>query len=114
MTDDKERTIRVIPFSGMKEHWTVWEEKFLARAKRKGYKKILLGDEIAPVESEVIDPSSDEGKEKMRKKEFNELGFEELILSIEGKTKEGRTAFSLVKGCKNNDYPDGNARLAWE
>merc|ERR1712122_472190 len=47
------------------------------------------------------------------RKDANELGFEEFILSIDGKTKEGRVAFSLVKGCKNSDYADGSAYLAW-
>ena len=38
MGDDREKTIRILPFSGKKEHWAVWKEKFLARAKRKGHK----------------------------------------------------------------------------
>ena len=109
MSEDKERTIRIIPFSGKKEHWAVWEEKFLARAKRKGYKDILLGKEKAPKD----DVSTDTSPELQALKEANELGFEELILSIDGKTKEGRVAFSLIKGCKNADYADGSAYLAW-
>ena len=41
------------------------------------------------------------------------MAFEELILSIDGKSKEGRVAFSLVKGCKTPDLADGDAHLAW-
>ena len=48
----KEKTIRVIPFDGSKSQWGVWEEKFLARAKRRGYKKLLLGEEKAPTATE--------------------------------------------------------------
>ena len=32
----------------------MWEEKFLARAKRKGYKNVLLRKEAAPKDSVVI------------------------------------------------------------
>ena len=110
MSDEKERTIRILPFSGKKEHWAVWEEKFLARAKRKGFKDMLLGKgNKAPKDSVDTDTSP----ELQALKEANDLAFEELILSIDGKTKEGRVAFSLVKGCKNSDYADGSAYLAW-
>jgi hypothetical protein len=42
------------------------------------------------------------------------LAFTELILSIDNKTSSGKVAFSLVKGCKNKDYADGNASMARE
>ena len=34
---------RVIEFMGKTSNWEGWSEKFKARAKRKGYKKLLLG-----------------------------------------------------------------------
>jgi hypothetical protein len=36
------------------------------------------------------------------------------FLSIDDKTRSGKVAFNLVKGCKNKDYADGNASMAWE
>ena len=49
MSEDRGTTIiKVIPFSGKAVDWPVWSEKFLARARRKGYKKILLGKEKVP------------------------------------------------------------------
>jgi hypothetical protein len=38
----------------------------------------------------------------------------ELILSIDVKTINGKTAFNLVNGCKSKDYPDWSAATAWE
>jgi hypothetical protein len=35
--------IRVLHFSGRKEEWPSWNEKFLAKAKRSGIKDLLLG-----------------------------------------------------------------------
>lgn len=47
MSEDRGTTsIKVIPFSGKAVDWPVWSEKFLARARRKGYKNILLGKEV--------------------------------------------------------------------
>ena len=39
-----ETSIKVILFSGAKKDWSAWEEKFLSRATRRGYRDILLGD----------------------------------------------------------------------
>ena len=108
--DEHEKSIRIITFSGKKEDWCIWEEKFLARARRKGYKKILKGTETAPKDSETIDETT---TELIRLQEANENAYEDLILSINTKTKAGEVAFAIIKGCKTADYSDGNAFLAW-
>jgi hypothetical protein len=36
-------TIRVITFCGKVNEWPIWSEKFLAKAKRYGFKDVLLG-----------------------------------------------------------------------
>jgi hypothetical protein len=35
--------ILVLPFSGDKDEWPIWKEKFHAKAKRSGFKDMLLG-----------------------------------------------------------------------
>ena len=85
----------------------------MARAKRKGYKDILLGKTDAPRDGDNFDVSTDAGKELQRRRDANELGYEELILSIDGRSKAGKVAFSMVKGCKDSNFCDGNAKLAW-
>ena len=49
-----EKTIRVIPFSGKQEEWRMWSRKFLARAKIRGYKEVLLGLVDVPDQVEVL------------------------------------------------------------
>ena len=44
MTTESEKAIRVLPFSGKREEWNMWSKKFLARAKKLGYRHILKGD----------------------------------------------------------------------
>ena len=48
-----EKAIRIIPFSGDEEKWNEWKSKFLVKAKSGGYKKILLGEEVAPNEDAI-------------------------------------------------------------
>ena len=107
-------TIRVIPFCGKSEEWPIWSEKFLAKAKRYGFKDLLLGKLSIPKSDEVFDEVSDEGKKKAKIIELNEIAYTELILSIDVKNSSGKIAFNLVKGCKSKDYLDGNAATAWE
>ena len=111
------KSIRVIEFSGRTTDWEGWSEKFLARAKRKGYKKLLIGKETVPKVSAYAEA---EGKDDATSKKIVKLGdaneeaFEDVILSINHTTKQGKVAFSLVKNCKTSDYPEGNCKLAWD
>jgi hypothetical protein len=65
-----------------------------------------------------VDEKFDEGTESRKKKsiaiEMNEIAYTKLILSIDVKTSSGKVAFNIIKGCKNKDYPDGNAAIACE
>ena len=106
--------IRVITFDGKKTSWTSWKEKFLARAKRKGYKKVLLGDiEVVPDTTEIEDSDSDKAK-KEKAREQNELAYADLTLSIDCSKAQGRVVFNLVRASKSEDYPDGHAATAWK
>jgi len=72
MSEDRGTTsIKVIPFSGKAVDWPVWSEKFLARARRKGYKKILLGKEVVPDDSADLSSIDNEKKEKGTKNYVN-------------------------------------------
>jgi len=62
MTNSDDRAIRVISFSGEQTDWSYWEEKFLARAKRKGYKGVLLGTVAVPKDSDTIDENTAAGQ----------------------------------------------------
>jgi hypothetical protein len=107
-TSQVEKSIRVILFSGKTSDWISWEEKFLARAKRNGYKDILLGKIDIPEEGESLD------EERRKVKDLNEIGFSDLILSMDTSTSAGKVAFGLVRASKSIEYPDGNIAKAWE
>lgn len=108
---------RVLNYDGSREHWEGWSEKTLARGKRKGYKKLLTGRVKIPTASEyelALLGSSAEDQEIVRLAELNEEAYEDIILSIDHTTKEGKVAFSLVKNCKTAEFPEGNCKLAWD
>ena len=51
MTDKNkyyDKNLRLPLFSGKDDDWPIWSEKFLIRAKRKGYKDLLLGKVAVP------------------------------------------------------------------
>jgi hypothetical protein len=97
-------TIRVIPFYGNNDEWPTWSEKFLAKARRYGFKNILLGKVRIPMTDEDYEVDTKEGKQLGISANMNELAYTELILSMDNKTSNGKVEFNLVKGCKNKDY----------
>jgi hypothetical protein len=107
-------TIRVIPFCGKADEWPIWNEKFMAKAKRYGFKDVLTGKLSIPKADEEFDKDLDIGKKMLNAIELNKVAYTELLLSIDVKTSNGKIAFNIVKGCKSKDHPDGNAATAWD
>ena len=65
------KSIRVIEFSGRTDDLEGRLEKFLVRAKRKGYKKLLIGKETVPKVSAYAEA---EGKDDATSKKIVKLG----------------------------------------
>jgi hypothetical protein len=72
-------TIRVIPFFGKADKWPIWSEKFLAKAKRYGFKDLLLGKLSISKEDESFDELSDIEKKMSRIIKLNEVANTALI-----------------------------------
>ena len=117
MSSSEEKSLCVIEFSGSTKDWEIWSGKFKAQGKRKGYTKLLLGRSEIPTLDEltaVEECNTDREKKVTELVELNELGYEDLILSINGESASGKVAFNLVKNCKTTEFPEGNCKLAWE
>jgi hypothetical protein len=71
---------------------------FLTKAKRRGFKNVLLGKMLIPKVHKCYDEVSEEGKRKSEIFKLNEITYAELILFIDVKTSDARIAFNLVKG----------------
>jgi hypothetical protein len=61
-----------LSFSGSKDEWPTWSEKFLTKAKRSGIKDVLLGKVLILKSSEVFDEKTDEGKRMLGIIDLNE------------------------------------------
>ena len=73
-----EESIKVIPLSGKSAEYSTWAVKFMARAKRRGYKSLLKGDETVPTKDELDDSNVTEAV--LNAGEANELAFDDFIL----------------------------------
>jgi len=87
--------------------------KFLARARRKGFREILLGKETISKDNEKLNLNKLDEKAKSKSREKNELAFEELVLSIDTTGGDSHIAFQAICCCKNDDCKNGNAADAW-
>ena len=90
------------------------EREVPSQSKTLWFQRFLLEKVRIPKTDEDYETDTEEGKKLMIAADMNELAYTELILSIDDKTRNGKVAFNLVKGCKNKDFVDGNANLAWE
>ena len=117
MSSLEQKSIKVIEFTGKDKDWKIWSRKFLAQANRKGYKKLLSGATAIPTESEytaAAGGSTDAEKLTVKLWQLNELAFEEILLSINGQTKQGKIAFNLVDNCTTAEQPECNCKISWE
>jgi hypothetical protein len=102
----------MIPSCGKDEVWLIRSKNFLAKAKRCGFKDLLLGKLSIPNVDKKIDAASDIGKKKSIIIKLNEIAFTEIILSIDVKASRGKVAFNIIRGCKTKDYPVVNGSIA--
>ncbi len=119
--DKGEKSIKVIYFSGKSAGWRVWNCKFMARANRIGYKKILEGKTAIPTQNdyetaEAKDPKdrTDDNKKTIENYRLNEKAYEDLLLSIDRETKTGNVAFNRIDNAVTSANPEGDSKIAWD
>jgi hypothetical protein len=92
--------IKFSVFNGKQDDWYQWSKKFIARAGLMGYKSVLLGMENGPK-----DRSSNDFGEFIRK---NDMAYADLMMAC-----EDDVCFDLVDNSRSEEFPDGDANLAW-
>uniref|UniRef100_A0A7S2PQC8 CCHC-type domain-containing protein n=1 Tax=Skeletonema marinoi TaxID=267567 RepID=A0A7S2PQC8_9STRA len=106
-----QKAVKVIIFSGDKEHFPSWRLQFKAVAHLRGYNDILSGTRAVPTTSELANAPTAEvvqaGKDAT-------AAYCDLLLSFPTTTKKGEVAFRIVVGAVNADHPEGNAKIAWD
>jgi hypothetical protein len=114
---DESKVLRIIPFNGKKVEWTVWSKKFLAKSRKKGYKQILQGRELAPEEETDLSQINDKAVRKRMElvRELNKDAHEDLLLSIDSSTATGRSVCNIVDKARPAGFEeDGYTPTAWQ
>ena len=104
MTDEnnKEISLRYLPFKGKKEDWEMWSAKFLSKARKKKYLDILTGEVKVTFEDETNKTTEEKALEKLNKEAYDDLSA----------AMEDKEAFSKVNQAKTNVLKGGCAHTA--
>ena len=100
-----DKAIRVLNFSGKQSNWVMWEAKYKARARMKGWLQALLGQVVIPNEDVAL---TDAQVVEKNARKANEEGYSDLLLSM-----EDEIAFGIVNEAKSTNLPSGDLTMAW-
>ena len=112
MSDTK--SISVLSFSGMKDRFTIWSDKFLAKVKLSDFKDILFCKTKIPKSDDEISRRVEEGKKLSRIADLKSMAYTVLPLSIDVRNIRGKVVFGINKVCKSKEYTCGDSTLAWK
>ena len=113
---DEIKAISFLPFSGLQSDWDEWSEKYQGIAAERGYLQVMLGNELVPSDSLVINqkvlnksviPDEDERKQKHLMRKLNQKGYRDLQLATT------KLAFQLVSLAQTVNIPNGSLAKAW-
>ena len=102
MSDEsgKELSLLYLPFKGKKDEWEMSSAKFMSKARKKRYLKILMGETTVDFEDEENKPTEEKEREKL-----NDEAYDNLITSMEDKVAFNKAKTKMLKNrC---------ARTAW-
>ena len=102
----------MLNFSGRTTDWEGWSEKFLARSKRRGYKRLLIGKDAAPTVKEyenAVAKNDKSGDNVIKLNNSNEEAFEDIILSIDHTSKQEKLHLVWLKTAKRPNIRKGIA-----
>ena len=108
MTEDGEKAIITLQFSGKKEDWLMWADKFLAKAIIGGYDKVLEGKLFATGELEDDGTMKKLTNNEKKANDLNKKAYNELIPSCNDKI-----SFGIVKSANTKLLPKSDVKEAW-
>ena len=84
----------------------------MARVSKLGIEDVLTGIVKVVPDDEVLDLTTEEGKEKQENQVKNKQALEDLLLAIDTSKAKGKITFQVVRGCKTDKFKKGDAELA--
>jgi hypothetical protein len=92
--------VKITPFSGEKKDWERWSTTFLAKARLRGYRNLIIGVEIPP------NKGSKDYENYVLK---NDVAYAEILIAC-----ECEICFGIINSSRSETLPDGDAKLAWD
>ena len=113
LTSDEKLTSKNM-FDGLDKSYPYWEQKFIARALKLKFHKVLLGSEIIPKkEVDYNDVSMKATADMTLILDQNIEAYCELVSAINTNLPTGWMAFNLILNSRTQEYPNGNAATAF-
>ena len=109
MSSPKE--MKIISFTGRKERFWQWKQRYLGIAQSRGYLSILIKDDPNTIAKEAdIGTGTGRPDDELRREiELNLKAYTDLRVAM-----EDRSCLRVVMRSTSTDYPQGNAALAWK
>jgi hypothetical protein len=118
-TTVSESAPKLVMFSGKKSDWDAWFFGFEARASMYDYIGIVTGEEKVPTKEELKDLLAKKDAEvteavtrSIKLNVLNGRAFSHLVSSLDISKDTAKVAINLLRWCKTDDYPQGNAKKA--
>jgi hypothetical protein len=84
----------VLIYNGKEKELSSWEKKWLAKAKGKGYKEVILSTVLIAKHSDIM-KKADSEEEKLRIHELNQFAYSNSMLSMDIKKAGGSLPSTL-------------------
>ena len=107
--EEKDRSWRIVVFSGKEEDWRKWSRKFSAYAIHKGFKDLLEGTELYPVARNELRLTEEEEDSRSKFRKLNQTAYGSLLYAV-----EDEISFNAVDTAVTTIFPEGCARTAWK
>ena len=109
MSDEQDRSVRRVKFSGDQDDWRVWQAQFMALAFHKGYQEVLTGEVECPPAAKKLVAGKDDAEDLLIKaRRMNGAAYSALVLS-----SVDDVFFNAVDEAKTSALPNGDAFAAW-
>jgi len=103
MSDEQDRSVRRVKFSGDQDDWRVWQAQFMALAYHKGYQEVLTGEVECPPAAKKLVAGKDDAEDLLIKaRRMNGAAYSALVLS-----SVDDVFFNAVDEAKTSALPNG-------
>ena len=115
----RDRDPRFEAFDGKPGSWPYYSTQLCATANKRDFGDIYLGNTTAASKAvsttaRATASNTQDKKDAIKSYDANSNAYTGLLLTIFPKTDTGKVAFSIVENAISTDFPDGDAKAAFD